>query len=416
MSLKFTTVPSKTLSASITSAASSFRLSDILGWDGTALVAGDFGSQAYCVFRNAARTQIEIMEFDPATIASSDITITRRGLEFDGTLLTEVTANKLSWTKGDTIVDLGSDPPQLWQWLKEYIDAAAIAGGVPSTTTVLGLVKMSTAPVSAGSPIAVGDNDGRVPTQSENDALAGYGGTPSSGNPYTVRAKAMTAGATINGASLPVPVYQNTTDNEYYACDGDDTAALKYQGFAISNGTDGAAITVQFTGIVNGFTGLDEGVPYYLSDTVGTIQNTPGTYEVLVGVAISSTELLIQKGKRYASGTTTFSSGSNQVITVGFRVSKVRVHAMYDEGGGGAHSHGSWTVMGGNRCVALVGDNAGGTDVTLQTALVWYTNEGGGGSAHSTGVVQDVTSTTFTLGVNYTGGTTNIIWEAEGDF
>jgi len=49
----------------------------------------------------------------------------------------------------------------------------AIAGGTTASTTTLGYVKVSTNPVSALSPIAVGDNDTRVPTQAENDALVG---------------------------------------------------------------------------------------------------------------------------------------------------------------------------------------------------------------------------------------------------
>lgn len=46
-----------------------------------------------------------------------------------------------------------------------------------ATTAVKGINLMSVAPVSAASPIAVGDNDPRVPTQNENDALAGTSGT-----------------------------------------------------------------------------------------------------------------------------------------------------------------------------------------------------------------------------------------------
>lgn len=42
-----------------------------------------------------------------------------------------------------------------------------------ASTTVKGITKLSTAPVSPTSPISVGDNDTRVPTQSENDALVG---------------------------------------------------------------------------------------------------------------------------------------------------------------------------------------------------------------------------------------------------
>lgn len=67
---------------------------------------------------------------------------------------------------------------------KDYVDGVAIAGSPDASTTVKGISKLSTAPVSASNPIAVGDNDGRVPTQSENDALVGTSGTPSSSNKY----------------------------------------------------------------------------------------------------------------------------------------------------------------------------------------------------------------------------------------
>lgn len=163
MSLKYLTCPSKILANSITSSATSFKLNNIEGWDGVDLTSADFGSQAYAVIRNANNTILELIEFDPTTIASASITITRRGLKFTGDLTTEVTANKLSWTKGDTYIDIGVDTPQMNQWLKEYLDAAIVAGGVPATTTVLGLAKASVAPVSPASPVFVGDNDPRVP-------------------------------------------------------------------------------------------------------------------------------------------------------------------------------------------------------------------------------------------------------------
>ena len=191
MSIKFLTAPSKTLRNSITAAATSFQLNDILGWDGeTNLAAGDFGTTHYAIFRNATKTQIELMEIDPATIASTSITITRRGLQFDGNLTTEVTANKLSWVKGDTFVDLGTVTSQTLQWLKEYIDGVAIAGAPTATTAILGLTTMSTAPADPATPIAVGTNDTRLPTQDENNAIAGGGnfGTPSSSNKFITEA------------------------------------------------------------------------------------------------------------------------------------------------------------------------------------------------------------------------------------
>ena len=110
-----------------------------------------------------------------------------------------------------------------------------------------------------------------------------------------MRQEEFNAGATIAGATLPVPVYQNTSDNEVYACDANVATALEFFGFAISDGTDGNAIIVQHTGIVGGFTGLDEGEKYYVQDAAGTIGKAKGSIIVLVGNAISSTELLIIK-------------------------------------------------------------------------------------------------------------------------
>jgi len=62
-----------------------------------------------------------------------------------------------------------------------------------ATTSAAGKTRLSTAPVSASIPIAVGDNDPRVPTTvqlgyipttTEKDALVGTSGTPSGANKY----------------------------------------------------------------------------------------------------------------------------------------------------------------------------------------------------------------------------------------
>lgn len=80
---------------------------------------------------------------------------------------------------------------------KGYIDGVAIAGGVKSSTTTYGLVRVSVDPVSAVAPIAVGDNDTRIPSQGENDALAGTSGTPSSSNKYVTDADTTGTGAVV---------------------------------------------------------------------------------------------------------------------------------------------------------------------------------------------------------------------------
>lgn len=405
MSVKPVTIPTKTLASSITSAATSFRLTDIISWDQvTPLTAADFGDQAYCVFRNAARTAIEIIEFDPATIASPSITILRRGLKFTGDLTTEVSTNKLSWTKGDTYVDLGTDTPQLFQWLKEYVDAAIVSGAVPATTSVLGISKLSVAPVSAFSPVVVGDNDPRILSTVEKAR--------------TVPFKTVLAGETINGATLPVPVFQNKTDNEFYACDANDNTRYKFLGFAVSDGTNGNPFTVQFSGIVQGFTGLSEGEKYYVTDTVGTISTTPGTQSILVGIAISETELLIQKGLLRAAGAggSLGTASSSVVITTGFRPSKINIFAASAEDSAAAQSA-TLTI---NWCngvaVGLSVFPETGNPPIVQNSLNLY--KAITSASYMTFAITSVTDTGFTVSITETGtfdSVSGFMWEAEGE-
>ena len=83
-----------------------------------------------------------------------------------------------------------------------YVNASADASGLSLTAvlssnlsnvpltigdasnTTKGITKLSVAPVLASEPIALGVNDGRVPTQNENDALAGTAGVPAGANPF----------------------------------------------------------------------------------------------------------------------------------------------------------------------------------------------------------------------------------------
>lgn len=137
-----------------------------------------------------------------------------------------------------------------------------------------------------------------------------------------------TAGAAINGATLPVPVYINNADAEVYACDANDTDKVKFYGFAVTNGTDGNPIVVQTSGVVPGFSGLTVNAEYYLSDTAGLITTTPSTtIAIKVGIAVSATEIRIQDNIKVAGGSGTNQSESvstgtdedDEIITVGFQ-------------------------------------------------------------------------------------------------
>lgn len=117
------------------------------------------------------------------------------------------------------------------------------------------------------------------------------------------------AGETINGATLPVPVYQQYDDKEWYACDANVVGKCAFRGFAISNSTNGNDITIQFNGVVSGFSGLTEGAQYFVQDTAGTIGTSVGTNTVPVGIALSATELLIRHDDIIVSGSLTSRSG-----------------------------------------------------------------------------------------------------------
>lgn len=230
------------------------------------------------------------------------------------------------------------------------------------------------------------------------------------------------AGETINGATLPVPVYQNDTDNEVYACDGNDTTKLKFIGFATSNGTNANPIDVQTNGIVPGFTGLAEGEKYFVQDTVGTIGTSPGTYSVLVGIAISQTELLIQRGRRYANGTFTIASNTqtDQVITLGFRPSVIRLKVIDTSTADVLRSEGVWE-NGNYAYIRTSVDEAGGNNYSgVGTSYIAEIVRTADGSYFHRFTVTSVTDTGFTFTDDETASFSSpaiaAIWEAEGEF
>jgi len=127
MSIFPLTVPPKRLAQTISSTDMSFKLNNIRSWNNIDLVPGDFGTEAYCVFINPSRTQIEIFKFDPATIADDSITITARGLGYTGGDVSDP-SRTFPWTSNDTIVQLGTDAPQLFRdFMTESNPATVVA-------------------------------------------------------------------------------------------------------------------------------------------------------------------------------------------------------------------------------------------------------------------------------------------------
>jgi hypothetical protein len=109
---------------------------------------------------------------------------------------------------------------------KAYIDGVSITSPIADATiSVNGKVLLSVAPVSAGSPIAAGNNDTRIPTADVKAALAGTG-TPSAGNKFVTEDNSgltgnllLTTDQTVDGVktftSIPVSsAGVPTTDNQ----------------------------------------------------------------------------------------------------------------------------------------------------------------------------------------------------------
>ncbi len=144
MSLKYRSIPTKTLAQNLSSSGTTLYLNNTLDWDDAQLSSSDFGTQAFVLLRNASNTQIELIEIDPTTVTSAAaITISKRGLGYDGTQSAN-TETKYNWSAFDTYVELGSDTPQMLQYLKDYIDGIAIASAPDASLTAKGIVEVAT--------------------------------------------------------------------------------------------------------------------------------------------------------------------------------------------------------------------------------------------------------------------------------
>lgn len=267
-----TTVPTKTLSQSISGSSMSFILTDILGWDGNALTSADFGTKAYGVFRNSAGTLMEIFEWDPSTVASASITILARGLKFNGDLTTSVAVNKLTWIKGDTSVEIGTSVPQL---IAQYANLL-------NDQTLSGLNTFTQFPQKSGS---------LTPTQAAELATKSYVDLTATGSAlYDQQIFAGTAGETLVAGNL---CYFKTSDQRWWKADsGTSATALSVQlGIAEGAATAGTAVNILLRGTEKNLSALTAGSSYYVG-AAGAISATKGTFSRFVGIATSTTRLV----------------------------------------------------------------------------------------------------------------------------
>ena len=122
-----------------------------------------------------------------------------------------------------------------------------------------------------------------------------YGGTP-----YTdgLQSDSSNSGGSWSngGSDLKFQTYTSSdlVAGNVLGCDDTNTAKLAYSGFAVTDALSGALSDVQFSGVVDGFSGLSIGTTYYLdSSEANNIATSAGVNSVKVGRAVSATELLI---------------------------------------------------------------------------------------------------------------------------
>ena len=170
-------------------------------------------------------------------------------------------------------------------------------------------------------------------------------------------------------------VYFNTADQEWYKTDADTAATIEgvQLGIALGTGSNGVAISggIQISGSWL-TSGLTAGALYYASNTAGAISSSAGTFKQIIGLALSTTRLLlIPRNPRYAStrqedamaGGSAFGTPSttNKFITESYISATQKIDAFT--------SNGTWTKPAGCKFVEVLVIGAGGG--------------GGGGSVHT---------------------------------
>lgn len=264
-----------TLSASITSTQTTIPVTSIQTSDDTAhtITTDDIDSIGFMVIEPGS-SKVEIIKFTGITSngdGTGTLTGVTRGLAFYGATETAVVANGRAHQAGSTIVLTNAH-----YYYDDLVD-------IVSDETIGGIKTFSSLPsTSAGDPVDGNDlvRKAYVDTIATGTAIIAAIVLP--GN----------AGETVVDGEL---LYFDDTDNEWKKCDADTAGTVEnvLLGIAQGAGTDGASITggVLIWGQDDAQTGMTAGDTMYASNTAGGISSTPGTKEVTVGIARSTTKL-----------------------------------------------------------------------------------------------------------------------------
>lgn len=246
------------LSVAISAGATSLTLSSATDDDGNALPAGKY---CFTVNNGSSNKQYLLGQLN-GTAVTSVVNVSRQGVETSGAAFAARAGSPIIISDFATI-------QRVADILRGQID------------------------LDGSSPIGYDAE----PTLADRKDLATVGYVLDTASGGTVNFDSMTvagnAGEAIVAGNL---VYFNTADQEWYKTDADTAATVDnvQLGIALGTGSDGVAITggIQIAGTWT-TSALTAGSLYYASNTAGAIGSSAGTTSRIIGLALSTTKLLL---------------------------------------------------------------------------------------------------------------------------
>ncbi len=325
---------------------------------------------------------------------------------------------------------------------KEYVDGVAIAGAPDASTTVKGIGKTSVAPVSSTNPIFVGDNDGRVPTQSENDALVGTSGTPSTSNKYvtnddTTGTGSVVRNSVVSGIVASITKFGGTgADGALNVTSGTTTIDLAGANVVVKNYTsinvsagatldfsnpasDGTIIIFKSQGTVTFAGTVDIRNLGSAGGAGGSVGNPGSAGSVPFGNVFSNTSALAGANTPTGSGTEVVSTTTLSAVTRNQNTLYSKFIALTVGGGGGGGYGGGTSATGGaggrgagsmyveSLGVLSITGTIQATGTTGSNAVAGTSDSGGGGGGGGAGgqfIVLYNSTVTNSGTYNFSGG------------
>jgi len=271
------------------------------------------------------------------------------------------------------------------------LSRTAAAGASDASTTVKGIVEIATSAEFEAGTANGGTGAVLVPP---NSFFNGEG---------SLNIHTYVAGENINASTTPLAVYLKESDGRVYRTVAANLETnFGFIGFAIvgQNITTGNPIKIQTDGRVSGFTGLTAGGYYYTTGTAGVISTSPGTGTFQVGRADdTTTKLIIVKGTKVFSNCDSYIVAGTTTFTIGFKATQVKVYSSIVNT---SSSWGGWNANTGNKCIFTRTPAAASS---VGTSIAFAAIETAGNEY--TGVISNVTSTSFDLVITKNGAPVN---------